>query len=276
MKALLASLALLAGCAGAAPRAVPPARPTIVSLNPCADAVLAEVADPRQLLAISHFSHDPQATTMGLERARSFAATSGAVEEIVALGPDIVIGDAFVSPGKARALERVGVRLERYAFEPDVATSLAQVRRLAALVGRPERGEALVKRIEAALARAAPEPGSPPIAAVMWQSGGMVPGHETLIGELLRRTGFAQLSAVRGMRQGEILPLELMLADPPRVIFATGNPLSNENRGLAHPALAGLAGTRTERFDPALLWCGGPSIVRTVERLAEVRRSVAG
>jgi hypothetical protein len=25
-----------------------------------------------------------------------------------------------------------------------------------------------------------------------------------------------------------------------------------------------------------LLWCGGPSIVRAVERLAEVRRSVAG
>lgn len=275
MRAWPAALALLAGCGGAPPRASPPARPTFVSLNPCADAVLAHVADPGQVLAISHFSHDPHATTMGLARARKFAATSGAVEEIVAFGPDIVVGDAFVSPGTARALDRFGVRLERYAFEPDVATSLAQVRRLAAIAGHPERGEALVARIEGALARAAPRAGSPAIPAVMWQSGGMVPGRETLIGELLRRTGFEQLSAVRGMRQGEILPLELMLADPPRVIFASGNPLSNENRGLAHPALAALAGTRTVRFDSALLWCGGQNIVRTAERLAEVRRSIA-
>jgi iron complex transport system substrate-binding protein len=264
----------LSACAAQAPPVQPRSHPTVVSLNPCADAILAEVADPGQLLAISHFSHDPDATTMGLAKARRFAATSGAVEEIVALRPDVVVGDAFVSPATARALDRFGIRLERYAFEPDVATSLAQVRRMAALTGHPERGEALVARIEAALARAAPRPGARPVTAVMWQSGGMVPGSETLIGELLRRTGFEQLSAVRGMRQGEILPLELMLADPPRVIFATGNPLSNEDRGLAHPALAALEGTRAERFDSALLWCGGPNIVRTVERLADVRRSL--
>jgi len=274
VRLLLAACLALAGCSAPAERARG-GQSTIVSLNPCADAILAEVADPQQLLAISHFSHDPAATTMGLAQAQRFAATSGTVEEIVGLNPDIVIGDAFVSAGKASALDHFGVRLERYESEPDVATSIAQVRRLAAIAGHPQRGEALVARIEGALARAAPPLGARPASAVMWQSGGMVPGSDTLIGELLRRTGFEQLSAVRGMRQGEILPLELMLADPPEVIFATGNPLSNENRGLAHPALAALKGTRIERFDPALLWCGGPSIVRAVERLAEARREVA-
>ena len=275
MRAIVALLALVAGCAAPPPARSPSERPTIVSLNPCADAVLAEVADPGQLLAVSHFSHDPEATTMGLASARRFAATSGTVEEIVALQPEVVVGDAFGSPRKTRALARFGIRLELYEFEPDVATSIAQVRQLAALAGHPERGEALVARIERALARAAPPPNSAPVGAVMWQSGGMVPGKGTLIGELLERAGFQQLSAVRGMRQGEILPLELMLADPPRVIFATGNPLSNENRGLAHPALASLAQTRTERFAPSLLWCGGPSIVHAVERLSAARRRFA-
>ena len=56
--------------------------PTLVSLNPCADAILAEVADPAQILAVSRFSHDPAASSMGVAAARRWAATSGSVEEL--------------------------------------------------------------------------------------------------------------------------------------------------------------------------------------------------
>src|SRR5207248_10675988 len=111
---------------------------------------------------------------------------------------------------------------------------------------------------DAGLRRDAPAQGAAPVAAVVWQSGGIVPGPHSLIGDLLRRTGFRQISAARGMKQADLLPLEAMLADPPQVILAAGNPLGNEDRLLAHPALAALMGTRRERFEPALLWCGGP------------------
>jgi len=248
-----------------------PHRPTIVSLNPCTDAVLAEVADPEQILAISHFSHDPEANSMG-DKATRFASTSGSVEEILALRPDIVVGDYFIGPAASAALERMGLRLERFPIDTSIADSEAEVRRLAALAGHPERGEALVARMRAALAAAAPPPGSRPISAVVWQAGGMVPGDDTLIADLLARTGFSQLSAVRGLRQGEILPLETMLADPPQVIFAAGNALSNENRSLAHPVLRKLSGTRYEAYPSNLLWCGGPTVIRAAERLAAARR----
>ena len=72
------------------------------------------------------------------------------------------------------------------------------------------------------------------------------------------------------------MPLEAMLVDPPQVILAAGNVLGNEDRLLAHPALAALKGARRERLDPSLLWCGGPTIIRAAERLAEVRRMVGG
>ena len=72
---LLAAASLtLAACAAPPPRLATD-HPTIVSLNPCADAILAEVADPAQLLAISHYSHDPRATSMPLAQARRFRAT---------------------------------------------------------------------------------------------------------------------------------------------------------------------------------------------------------
>jgi iron complex transport system substrate-binding protein len=185
-----------------------------------------------------------------------------------------VLGSTFVAPATRDALARLGFRYQGFGINPDVADSLAQIRTIAALAGHPERGEALVARIEAALAANAPPPG-PAVTAVVWQSSGIVPGKDTLISELLARTGFVNAAATKGLRQADVLPLEVMLADPPRLILAAGNPESNEDRMLAHPALASLTDTRRERYDSTLLWCGGPTIVRAAERLGKIRRSLA-
>ncbi len=187
-------LAVAACTAAPAREAGPPSqRPTVVSLNPCTDAILAEVADPQQILAISSYSHDPAASSMDLVRARRFKAVSGSVEEVLALRPDLVVGSTFTPPASVQAMARLGLRFEPFGMAATVAESEAQVRQLAALAGHPERGERLVRRIEAALA--ANRSGGVPIPALVWQSGGIVPGDGTLIADLLRRTGFANAAA---------------------------------------------------------------------------------
>lgn len=268
-------MAALGACAPA-PRGDAGGRgPTLVSLNPCADAILAEVADPGQIRAISRFSHDPAASSMGVAQARRFPATSGSVEELAALRPDLVIGDDFVlGPSGAAALSRLGMRIERYHIETSVVASEEQVRRVAGLAGHPERGEALVARMRAALAKAAPPVGQAPISVVVWQSGGIVPGEGTLIADLLRRTGFTNFASAKGMRQADLLPLERMLADPPRLILSAGDPRAEEDRLLRHPALAALRDTRREPYPSALLWCGGPTVIKAAERLAKIRETV--
>jgi iron complex transport system substrate-binding protein len=265
----------LAACTAAPASEARHSGPGIVSLNPCTDAILAEVADPDQLLAISAYSHDPASSSMDLALAQRFPATAGTVEEMLALQPDLVVGSTFMAPATVQALDRLGMRLEQAGIATSVAESEAQVRRLAALAGHPERGELLVARIEAALAANAP-PAGPPIPALVWQSGGIVPGEGTLIADLLRRTGFVNAAASRGLGQADMLPLEQVLADPPPLILGAGNGAGNEDRLLRHPALAGLRETRLERFDPALLWCGGPTIIRAAQRLGTVRRSFSG
>ena len=107
------------------------------------------------------------------------------------------------------------------------------------------------------------------MAALLWQSGGIVPGEDTLIARLLAHTGFASHSAARGLGQGAYLPLERVLADPPAVVIAAGG-----ERMLTHPALRRLDGVRYERLDPALLFCGGPTVIRAAERLAEIRATI--
>ncbi len=259
-------LALL--LAMAAPH-VAQASPRIVSLNPCSDAILAEVADPAQILAISAYSRDPASSSLPPGVAARFASTHGTIEEVIALHPDVVIDGAFVAPATKGAYRRLGLRLELLGTQHTVADALADVRRLAAIAGHRDRGEALVRRIEAALAAAAPPPGARPIDAVLWEWGGIVAGRNTLTGELLERTGFANLPARQGYGQADIYPIERLLAHPPRVILTVGH-----DRMLHHPALAALHGTARADFPAGLLYCGGPTIIRAVERLAQVRRSL--
>lgn len=272
MRLAVLALLALAGCSAVPARESARLRPTFVSLNPCTDAILIEVAEPAQLLAISSYSHDPASSSLDQSTARRFRATRGTVEEVLALRPDVVIDGTFTPPATRVAMGRLGLRLEQEGMAATVPDSIAQIRRLAALAGHPQRGEALVLRIEAALAAA--RSSGPPVSAIVWQSGGIVAGQGTLIDDLLNRTGFANAAAARGLNQASLLPLEAMLADPPQVILAAGNRHGNEDRLLRHPALAGLSGTMRARFEPSLLWCGGPTILAAVERLREIRGAI--
>ena len=267
----------LASCQAVTPVSpAPAAHPTIVSLNPCSDAILAQVTRPGQLLGISHFSHDPVSSSMGIAAASRFRSVSGSVEEIARLSPDIVVADVFLPATTVQALRDLGVQVVSIGMASSVEASTAQVRQLAAAARADAAGEALIARIEQALAKAVPVGGKPPVSAIVWESGGIVAGDHTLIAELLRRTGFVNAAAAKGLGQAEYLPLESMMAEPPDVILATGREGAQEDRLLAHPALSALDNTRRFTFDPALLWCGGPTIVGAAERLSAIRMTLSG
>ena len=235
----------------------------IVSLNPCADAILAEVA-PESLIAVSHYSHDPRGTSMDLETARRFPATGGTVEEVLALDPDIVVASSFLAPGARTAFGDLGIAVETLGIAASLDDSVAQVRIVAALADARPAGERLVQRMQRAWNDAAHD--GEPVPTVLWQPGGIVAGEGALIARMMAQAGFASQSAQRGMGQADYMPLERMLADPPKLLLVAGR-----ERSQSHPALTGLADMRTERFDPALLYCGGPTIVRAMDRLAELR-----
>ena len=264
---------MLVGCAEVPKTDRAPGHPTIVSLNPCTDAILAEVTAPGQLLAISHYSRDPRASSMPLAEARRFRATGGTVEEVLALDPDIVVAGAFLPPATAQAFDRLGIRVETFGIVPDLAENATQVRRLAALAGHPERGETLLERIDEALASARHDGAR--IDALLWQTGGIVPGEGTLIARLLAHTGFASHSAARGLGQGAYLPLEQVLADPPQVVIAAVVRQARDERTLRHPALRRLRGVRYASLEPNLLYCGGPTISRLARKLAALRDTLS-
>lgn len=253
----------LAACApvSSAP-ARDPAHPTIVSLNPCLDAILVEIAPPAQVLALSHYSRDPASSSIPAATAARYGVTGGTAEEVIAARPDLVLASIFLPQPTRSALERAGLRVETFGSPTSVAQSAQQVRAVAALAGRAGEGEALAARIAAP-----PASSGPPIDALLWQEGEIVAGEQTLIAELLREAGFASDAARRGLGQAERVSLEAVLADPPQVLLVAG-----DAAGQRHPVLAGqLKATQIAAFDPSLIYCGGTTIPKARARLAQIR-----
>lgn len=274
MRALaLALIVCVAGCT-AAPAVHPASGPArIVSLNPCADAILADVA-PDRLVAVSAYSHDPSASSMPIEQARRWPATGGSVEEIIAARADMVVASSFLPSATRNALDRLGIEVVTLGMANTVDENLAQVRELADAVGDRQAGDALVARIENALAQAAPPPGTTGPTTILWQPGGIVPGDGALVVDLMRRVGLQPASVTRGLGQGDRLPLEAVLADPPELLLRAGSDGDEQSRTLHHPALRELP-MRRAQFSPQLYFCGGPSLIRAAERLAAIRDGAA-
>jgi iron complex transport system substrate-binding protein len=248
----------------------------VVSLNPCLDGILLEVADKGQIAALSHYARQPTQSAIA-DVARRYPFTWGSAEEVIALRPDLVLTSGMGGLELAGALPRLHIRQARFTVPDTVEQNLAQVRRMALLVGHPERGEALNQRIVAALKAAGPRPGEPPLGALIYEHHGLASGPGTLVDELLRRTGFENLAPRYGLKRTGEVPLESLIADPPRVLLA-GRLAADEpvwaDRILSHPSLAGLSSRmRRETFPETLMFCGGPSIIPASVALAIAREN---
>lgn len=281
MKALVLLAALsLAGCARAAsaPAAAAQAVPSrIVSMNPCVDAVLREVAAPGQIAAISRYSHDPRATSVPLDWALRYPANNGSAEDVIAARPDLVITGPHVAVQTVAALKRLGIPLMQVTVPETIGDNKAQIAAIATRIGRNEAGQALNSRIDAALADSRWK--GRPATALIWQGSGLVPGQGTLADELLGHAGFRNTSSEIGLGKWDILPLERLFLHPPQILLAgradMGAGDGDANRMLAHPALR-KAGSRflIKDYPSNLLHCGGPVILRSLARLATVRREL--
>jgi iron complex transport system substrate-binding protein len=262
---LVALLALLAAACAPQPATQDKAdSPTIVSLNPCLDAILVEVAQPDQVLALSHYSRDPGSSSTPQEVAARYGVTGGTAEEVIALRPDLVLASVYLPQPTKSALERAGLRVETFGSPTTVAQSAVQVGAIAAIAGQADKGAALVAAMERA---AAPVPtDARRIDTLLWQPGEIVAGEATLVAEMLRAKGFASHAAAMGLGQADFVALETVLADPPELLLVAG-----DSAGQNHPLLAQLSGTRVEPLAPSLLFCGGPTVIALGERLGRLR-----
>lgn len=257
-------VALIAACTAASPAAARPQR--IVSLNLCADQYLMALADPGQIAALTPYARDPQMSA-GARQAQRLPVARGHAEEVFSLSPDLILASPFRQREALAAVEVGRVPVVDVPPAESYDDIVAQIRSVARAVGHIERGEALIRRMNAALA-ALPRPGKRAVAAY-YQRRGYMTGTHTLIDELMGRVGLINLAEKLGKPALARVSLEEMVAARPDYLIvesATDRIADQGTEMLHHPALAGIPRLRLPQ---AWTVCGGPAYVAAARSLAE-------
>ncbi len=244
----------------------------IVSLDYCADQYVLKLADADQILAIS-----PDATkefSYMREEATGMPTVRAVAEDVLILKPDLVVRAYGGGPNAAAFFERAGVPVLQVGWASnvdgeDIGSIPSLIQHMAAGLGQPERGEALVadfrKRLSTLEARR--NGGS----ALYMTPAGVTTGPGSLVHEMLVIAGLENFEKTPGWRS---LPLERLVYEQPDVVAAAFfEALTNHPDAWSaskHPvARAQLDGPQTVPLQGAWTACGGWFILDAVEALAE-------
>jgi iron complex transport system substrate-binding protein len=252
------SLVLAAAPANGAPRRV-------ASLNLCTDELLLLLAEPGQIVSVTHLSQ-LQAETPLWRQAKRYRRNDGSLVSVAALSPDLVLTMGGGGRDRGRIAGKLGIRTLDIPYPQSIGDIEASVVAVAAALGREDAAQPMLAQIRA-LRRSAPKRGI----ETVWLGGG---------GRSLGAAGLgAQWMALAGLRQrslpGDRISLEQLLVRPPAVLLRSNyraGQYSAEQRWLSHPLASGTKRSRSLVTDGRVWTCMGPLMTGEVARL---RREIA-
>ncbi|MGD9979723.1 MAG: ABC transporter substrate-binding protein [Hyphomonadaceae bacterium] len=247
MRWIIAALAL--ACATAAQ--AEPRR--IVSLDYCADQFVLALADRDQIAALSVGSLRDDSYYRS--RARGVRRTRGALEDVLALRPDLVVRNWGGPWDAEQVYARFGVPVLQVGDAPDFSSARADLLDAAQTLGHPEDGAAIARDLDARLARLAAHRSN--VRVMYLSGGGAVAGSGTMIDSVIAAAGARNIRIEAGW---QVLPLERLVQTPPALIalgfFETSRDRVNAWSPSRHPTLRrALANARTVSLPPASIAC---------------------
>lgn len=269
---LLLGLLLAAACAP--PRAQTPAgapaaeRPQrIVSLDYCADQYVLKLVEPDRIVAVSPYATSDFSYMR--DAAQGLATVRPTAEDVLLLKPDLVVRSYGGGPNAPAFFERAGVPVLTVGWAGDMDAVMANVATLADGLGVPERGAALVARMQARLD--ALRTNSTGKRALYVTPGGVTTGPGSLIHEMLEAAGLENFETTPGWRP---IPLEKLAYDRPDVVAAAffGSTAAHDHGWSAarHPLMREVIASRqTVPLNGAWTACGGWFVLDAVEMLAD-------
>lgn len=255
---LMLALLLGQGAASTSPAMAAPKR--IVSLNLCADQLLIALADTNRIAALSPFARDPSLSFHARE-ARSLPQSRGSLEEVLALRPDLILAP----PPRVRTkVEELGGDAAIIDIPPAAGLDgiIANIRTVAGAVGHRDRGERIIARMEADVARLEAVGAGAGRVAAYYQRRGYLTGGGTLADELMAKAGLVNLASKLGRPALSRLSLEEMIAARPDFLIMDSDARTIADRGtelLHHPALQKIVPPSHRIYlEQSLTVCGGP------------------
>jgi iron complex transport system substrate-binding protein len=261
------ALALVPGAATAAPQ-------RIMSANGCTDLLLLQLVPRSRIASVTYRAKD---AVRGIApgAADGVATNDGRPEEVVRDRPDLLVAGRFTTARTKAFARRAGVPV----LELDDAANFDDVRRniraLGEAVGEPVRAEALVARMDRALASL--DRGRPdrPRAVAAWSGGGIVLGRDTLADAIIRAAGAANVAAGQPALAFGDFDLEMLLRARPDALLQTDprytEPTLQREHG-RHRLVRRLYRDRVVILPEGVINCGLP---QSAEAAVALRRSLA-
>ena len=240
--------ALVLALAGAAS-----AGPSVVSLDQCADQFVLALAPRADIKGLSFRALAPDSYLR--EMAKGLPLRRADVESVLAAGPQVVVREWGGDDDMVRRLQARGVRVVGIDDANDFDGVRANVRKVAAALGRGPEGEALIGRMEAELGAA--KGAWRGRRALYLTPGGFTAGQGTLVGAMLRAAGLTDAASGAGFAPA---PLEDLVLHPPGAVvlgFFDHGSTATQHWSLAqHPALkATMKGRVVASLPGAILGC---------------------
>lgn len=246
--------------------AEPPRR--VVSMNLCTDQLAMMLAAPGQIASVSWLAADPASSAMA-DEARRLPQNHGQAEEIFLMQPDLVLAGSWTAPATVSLLRRIGLRVEVFDTEADLAGIRRNILRMGEVLDRNPEAAAMLADFDADLARLTPPASSAPRAAI-YAVNGYTSGSGSLAGQIVALGGYRNIADELGLSAGGTLPLEMLLTSAPDLLIL-GRRYAGHARAqdlLDHPALrAALAKTPAVTMSDPDWVCGTPGILRAAESL---------
>jgi iron complex transport system substrate-binding protein len=176
-------------------------------------------------------------------------------------------------------LTALGFRVVGIDFVGTIAAAREQIRAVAALLGHPERGDALLARLDVARARLAAVPRPSAATALLVGHAGYSEGTTSLAAGLIAEAGLrSPPGAPAGM--GGFVALESLVMMRPDFLITSNVIEEPHDQGsvyLTHPAVKALYPPGRRIILPGrYTLCGGPALVAGLDHLADELVKLAG
>ncbi len=243
----------------------------VMSLNLCTDQLLMLVAPRGRIASISYLAANSSVSAIATEAA-GHHLNHGFAEDVVRIGPDLVLTGVFSTKATTHLLKRLGYRVLTLPAARTVEDVIGNLRTVAAALGEVDRGEHLIAafRDEIVPTQLADQG---PVAA-LYLAGGQTAGRDTLPNEILRAAGLRNLAGIAGWQEGRRLPLEILVLSVADLLVGGSAPrvpaLAYES--WYHPALRQVfAKASRTRIPDRFRLCGTPLMVEAVALLRTAR-----
>ena len=270
VRKILACLPFLLAACDEGLRTVPQAgefRPMrIVSLDYCADQYVLKLVEPARILALSRDAAREFSYLRDL--AAGMPTVRPVAEDVLVLGPDLVVRSYGGGPNAAAFYARAGVAVLNVGNANTIDEVMSVMADVAAGLDEPERGQAVIEETRQRLA-SLPESG-PESRTLYMTPGGVTTGPGSLVHEMLIAAGLQNFQQTPGWRP---IPLELLAFEAPELVaFATfGASAAHQDAwsAMRHPiARTQLADREVVPLQGAWTACGGWFLLDAVEALA--------